>query len=189
MIDTLKLPLDFDSGRLHADLDKILPEDWVPHFNKAYYEGDWSAVPLRSVGGSAHKIYTDPTRLDECADTPILDRCPYFQEVLRAFGCPLRSVRLLRLGAQARIREHTDLNLGYEDDEIRMHVPIATNPNVEFYLNGARIQMNSGECWYLNFNLPHSLYNGGTTDRVHLVIDCKVNDWVRGLFDSVLPAT
>jgi hypothetical protein len=185
MIDRLKLPLQFDSGLLNADLARIVTEEWVPHFNKAYYEGDWSVVPLRSVGGGARKIYTDPTRLEECADTPILARCRYFQEVLRRFECPLRSVRLLRLGAQARIREHTDLNLGYEDDEIRIHIPVATNPHVEFYLNGRRVRMDAGESWYLNFNLPHSLYNGGTTDRVHLVIDCGVNDWVRAFFDSL----
>jgi len=188
MNDTLKLPLQFDCARLNADLARIASEDWVPHFNKAYYEGDWSAVPLRSVGGGARKIYTDPTRPDECADTPILQRCPYLQEVLRTFECPLRSVRLLRLGAGARILEHTDLNLGYEDDEIRIHLPIATNPDVEFFLNSERVRMNAGECWYLNFNLPHRLFNGGTIDRVHLVIDCKVNDWVRGLFNSALPA-
>ena len=94
----------------------------------------------------------------------------------------LRS-RLLRLGTQARIREHTDFNLGYEDDEIRVHIPVATNPQVEFYLNGSRVQMNAGECWYLNFNLPHRLYNGGTTGPAcTLVIDCSVNAWVRNLF-------
>src|SRR5262249_18049726 len=128
----------------------------------------------------------NPTRMDDCTDTPVLGRCTYFQEVLRSFECPLSSVRLLRLGAGARIREHTDLNLGYEDEEIRMHIPVATNPQAEFFLKGERVLMNSGECWYLNFNLPHRLYNGGTTDRVHLVIDCRVDEWVRALFASAL---
>ncbi len=187
MIDTILLPFQFDAVRLQADLEGIEPGEWVPHFNQAYYEGDWSAVPLRSVGGDARKIYTDPMRLDDCADTPILGRCAYFQEVLGLLECPLRSVRLLRLGPKGRIREHTDYNLGFEDREIRLHVPIVTNPDVEFYLNGIRVRMGAGECWYLNFNLPHRLFNGGTTDRVHLVIDCKVNDWIRGLFASVSP--
>jgi hypothetical protein len=38
--------------------------------------------------------------------------------------------------------------------------------------------MKEGECWYLNFNLPHRVKNSGTADRIHLVIDCVVNDWL-----------
>jgi hypothetical protein len=49
-------------------------------------------------------------------------------------------------------------------------------------LGGQRVVMNEGECWYNDFNLPHSVANHGTTDRVHLVIDCVLNDWLRALF-------
>jgi hypothetical protein len=59
---------------------------------------------------------------------------------------------------------------------------VATNPEVEFYVSGERIVMREGEAWYINFNLPHRIYNGGGTDRIHLVIDCEVNDWVRSVF-------
>jgi len=33
----------------------------------------------------------------------------------------------------------------------------------------------------LNLSLKHSVNNSGNTDRVHLVIDCKVNDWLKKL--------
>ncbi len=183
MKDVIRLPLEISADRLREDLDRITPQDWVPHFNRQYYEGDWSAVPLRSLGGAARKIYPDPTRND-FADTPILERCPYVADVLRSLACPLRAVRFLRLAAGSRIREHTDYNLGYEDGEIRIHVPVATNPHVEFFLNGCPIVMHEGEAWYLNFNLPHRLYNGGVSDRVHLVIDCTVNSWLRELMQA-----
>jgi hypothetical protein len=39
--------------------------------------------------------------------------------------------------------------------------------------------MNEGELWYLNVNQPHHVTNRSTTDRIHLVIDCVVNDWLR----------
>jgi hypothetical protein len=39
--------------------------------------------------------------------------------------------------------------------------------------------MKEGECWYHNFNLPHRVANRGTADRVHLVLDCVLNDWLR----------
>jgi predicted ATP-dependent Lon-type protease len=36
----------------------------------------------------------------------------------------------------------------------------------------------------MNFDLRHRLANNGTTDRIHLVIDCIVNDWMHQLFSS-----
>lgn len=183
MKDVIRLPLDLSAGRLREDLARIEPENWVPHFNREYYEGDWSAVPLRSLGGAPRKIYTDPTR-DDFADTAILERCPYIAGVLHGFRCPLRAARFLRLAAGSRIREHTDGYLGFEDGQVRIHVPVATNPQVEFFLDGRQIVMQEGEAWYLNFNLPHRLYNGGATDRVHLVIDCQVNEWIRELLTA-----
>lgn len=183
MINCLKLPFSFDPARLKADLARIAHAEWTPHFNKSYYEGEWSAVALRSVGGVAGQIYPDPTRKD-FADTPVLARCPYIREVLAAFRCPLQSVRLLKLAAGASIREHKDYNLGYEDGEVRIHLPVQTSPLVEFYLAGARVLMNEGESWYVNFNLPHRVNNHGDTDRVHLVLDCVLDDWLRSQFPA-----
>jgi aspartyl/asparaginyl beta-hydroxylase (cupin superfamily) len=180
---TLQFPFRFDSDRLKADFAAVLAGDWVRHFNQSIYQGDWSAVPLRSVGGQIGQIFPDPTARN-FESTEILMRCPYFQEVLRAFDCPLLAARLLRLKAGSRIREHTDYKLAYEDGELRVHVPIHTNDGVEFYVAGQRIILAEGECWYVNTSLPHRVDNLGETDRIHLVIDCEVNDWVRSFFPA-----
>jgi hypothetical protein len=181
--DSLKLPFQFDVARLQADLAGILGE-FVSHFNKTYYEGDWSAVPLRSVGGDPAHVYPDPTAKHAFADTPLLARCTYIPQVLAVLRCPMQSVRLLRLRAGSIIKEHRDFELGFEDGEVRLHIPIVTNPQLEFVLNGVRVVMNPGECWYLNVNLPHRVANHGATDRIHLVVDCVVNDWLRELLLS-----
>ena len=60
-------------------------------------------------------------------------------------------------------------------------MPVVTNPHVEFYLNGSRVVMDEGECWYLRLSDPHRVANRGEVDRVHLVIDGRVNDWVTEL--------
>jgi hypothetical protein len=52
---------------------------------------------------------------------------------------------------------------------------------MEFYLAGSRVVMGEGECWYLDLSQPHRLHNRGKTDRIHLVIDCVVNDWLRSI--------
>jgi hypothetical protein len=184
MLNAFNLPVGFDVDRLKADLALVQPGDWVPHFNRAYYEGDWSAMPLRSVGGQTRRIYPAPGDVDQFADTPHMARFPYFREVIAAFPMPLRTIRLLRLGAGSNILEHNDEYLGYEDGQVRFHIPIVTSPLVEFYLGGHRVDMRPGEAWYADFNLPHSVRNGADFDRVHLVIDGFVNDWVVGVFEE-----
>jgi hypothetical protein len=115
-------------------------------------------------------------------DTPLFVRSPYFREVLAVFQCPLKAVRLLSLAPGSFIREHSDNALDFEDGEIRIHVPIETNPGVEFCVSGERLLFEEGGCYYVNVNLPHRVANRGKSDRIHLVIDAQVNDWVRDLF-------
>lgn len=182
MTDTLKLPFVFDSEKLKEDLDKFSEFDWTPHFNTQYYEGDWSGIALRAtpnaiLGG----MYADPFA-ERFEDTTNLTRCDYLPEVLGSFECELESARLLRLGARAKIREHRDYLMSYEDGVARIHIPVQTNPQVEFFLDNNLVRMNEGEAWYLNLNLPHSVVNHGDDTRIHLVIDCVVNDWFRNLF-------
>jgi aspartyl/asparaginyl beta-hydroxylase (cupin superfamily) len=66
---------------------------------------------------------------------------------------------------------------------VRLHIPIITDPRIDFFVNNRKVVMNEGECWYINFNLPHRVYNNSDIDRVHLVIDCVVNDWVRSIIE------
>lgn len=181
MLPSFRLSLDFDPVRLQADLDAIAPADYLPHFNSAYYRGDWSVVSLRSVGGRADQIYPDPTKKDAFADTPLLARCPYVREVLASMKCPQQAVRFLRLKAGSIIKEHRDHELGFEDGEVRLHIPVRTNDQVFFLLERQRVIMREGECWYNNLSLRHAVENRGSTDRIHLVVDCVVNDWLREL--------
>ena len=178
MLSCIQLAQRFDPGPLRADVAALPDEDWIPHFNTSYYQGDWSGVALRSVGGVARAIYPDPNPDGVWQDTEILGYCPALAAAVAAFECEKLAVRLLRLGPGASVREHTDYNLGYEDGEIRIHVPVLTNPDAVFELEGRAIDMQPGESWYLDFNLRHRVANLGAEPRVHLVIDCVVNDWV-----------
>lgn len=57
--------------------------------------------------------------------------------MLRAFACPLRLVRLLRLTPGSVIREHQDYDLSFEEGLARFHIPITTNDEVDFILSCA----------------------------------------------------
>ena len=185
MISTLKFPFGFDAARLKNDLARFAPEDWTPHFNKQYYEGDWSGIALRAAKDAHVDLYPDPTAT-AYENTEMLARCSYLPEVLAAFRCEIETARLLRLTVGSNIREHRDYKLGYEDGFVRVHIPMQTNPMVEFYLDGELLRMNEGEAWYLNFNLKHSVRNDGAEDRIHLVVDCVLNDWLRKFFPAEL---
>jgi len=89
----------------------------------------------------------------------------------------------MRLAPGSVIKEHHDHDLSFEQGMVRIHIPVATNEGVDFRLNGARVAMPAGSSWYLRLSDPHSVANRGAADRVHLVIDAGVNDWVAALFE------
>jgi len=178
--DRVQLPLRFDAVALQADVRRLEQGAWIRHFVKDNYEGDWTVLPLRASASAVHPvqmIYSDPS-CAEYVDTPLLAACPAIRSALAAFECPLESVRLMRLGAGSIIKTHTDHDLDVEHGRARLHVPIDTNPGVDFRLNGERVVLNEGECWYLRLSDPHSVANRGDRDRIHLVIDAIVSPWL-----------
>jgi hypothetical protein len=188
--DRLRLPLAFDPARLAADLDGLTGIAWTSHFVAQNYQGDWSVIALRTpadAGHPARMIVPEPGRTS-LVDTPALAASPYFRQVLAAFTCPLLAVRLMRLGPASIIKEHHDHDLSFEQGTVRIHVPIMTNDDVDFRLNGVGCTMPAGSAWYLRLSDPHSVSNCGIRSRVHMVIDATVNGWLRGLFVEALAA-
>lgn len=182
--DRLCLPFRFDPALLARDLGNLSSAAWVRHYVRQNYEGDWSIIPLRAPAGETHPVRmigADPA-CQNFVDTPLLDACPYFREVIATFRAPLRAVRLMRLTAGSVIKEHEDVDLSFEDGMVRLHIPVVTNADVDFRLNGVRVNLEAGTCWYLRLSDPHSVANHGTEDRVHLVVDAFVNDWVGRVF-------
>lgn len=172
------MPFRFDAAPAAAEALALEEAAWERHFNTGYYEGDWSGVPLRSTGGRIG-LLAAPAAATPFADTEYLERCPGVRSLLALFDSPLNSVRFLRLGPGARVREHRDYGLEPENGEARFHVPLLTGPGAEFVLDGVPVFMNAGECWYIDVSKPHRVGNGGPSPRIHLVVDCIVNDSLR----------
>ena len=73
--------MQFDAARLREDLDVLGSAEWLEHFVKQNYDGDWSIIPLRAQAGAIHpvmRMYSNPTAA-AFADTPLLARTPYFR--------------------------------------------------------------------------------------------------------------
>ena len=178
--DRLKLIPSFCTDTMQTEIDRLSPDFWISNFVTQNFEGESRILPLREPKGAEHPVmmaYSDPT-CESFEDTPFLIDCPYFQEVLKAFPFELHSVRLMALSPGSRINEHKDHDLAIELGAVRLHVPVRTDPDVEFYLNGTRVEMKEGECWYLRLSDPHRVYNGSEVNRVHLVIDAPASDAV-----------
>lgn len=182
MIRSAKIDLAINILSLRQQV-LTLPVNWTPHFNTNHYEGEWTVLPLRSPGGHQEQIVPDLMSNEFYTDTFFMNLCPAVRELLDTFQCPVMSVRLLNLKKGAVIKEHRDHDLAFEHGEARLHIPIFTNDDVEFVVQDERLRMEVGECWYINANLPHKVANLGPTDRIHLVIDCLVNDWLKNLFN------
>jgi len=183
MICFAKLPLKISITNIQDEVNSIT-ESWYPHLNTFDYQGNWEVVSLRSPGGASSTIIPDIINGSVFMDTPLMDTCPSVKEITENLLCPIMAVRLLNLKSGAKIKPHKDNELAFEKGEARIHIPIFTNNEVEFYVDDNLVKMNEGECWYINANLKHSVVNNGKSDRIHLVIDCVVNDKLIKLFQK-----
>lgn len=184
-----RLPLDFDAAALQRDLAALAAHDWPAHFNTGYHDGGWSGLSLVSDDGSEARLYGRPADVaGPGTPTPALAQSPALAAVLAALPAPVQSARLLRLAPGSVIREHRDPDLGLEAGLVRLHVPIASPPEVAFHVDNVRVPMAAGECWYLDLSLPHRVHNASAQERVHLVVDCRVTDALRALLPPAATA-
>jgi len=97
-------------------------------------------------------------------------------------GYLLRAI-LTKLFAGKDIPEHIDVANQTFKLSKRIHIPIVTNPDCIFTVGDESINMKEGEIWEMNNDKKvHSVINGGTEDRIHLIMDwCeKTPDMVEG---------
>lgn len=176
----LCLPLQYDLQRLQQDYLRLRNAEWLAHYNQQACQGDWNCLPLRAAGGRHNDIYADNG--EDYHDTQWLLQCPYFCEVLQQLDCEKIAVRLMSLAAGARILPHRDPGGGFEDGVARLHIPIITDPAIHFVIDGEVVHFSAAKCWYMNANCLHAVENPSALERIHLVIDCVPNEWLRRCF-------
>jgi hypothetical protein len=170
-----RLPVTVDLPLLLQALAAIGEDDWHSHFNSAYYAGDWSGVALISAADALTELA--PGRGEPQLREP-WRRDVRWQQGLRDLPLQIVCARLLRLGPGGRIHEHRDYDLGEPDADLRLHIPLLSPPRVDFLLDGQRMPMSAGECWFLDLSRPHRVDNHDTRARVHLVLDCRPDAWL-----------
>lgn len=169
------------------ELNKLLAGTWVKHVNTAAYSGDWDALSLRCQNkhlGGHSILQSNAIEGDEWVYMPAMNNSHAIKAALDFLQCPVKAVQLMRLKAGAEIKPHIDGGLGFECGEARLHIPIITNDGVKFEIEGEVAPMQAGELWYINADRMHSVVNHCAEDRINLVMDCVVNDWLASKIET-----
>lgn len=80
---------------------------------------------------------------------------------------------IARLRPNKKIEKHIDAALSFNCSH-RIHVPLFTNPDVEFIVDGERVIMDEGNAYEISNKDEHSVVNKGSTPRIHLLFDIYI---------------
>jgi SAM-dependent methyltransferase/uncharacterized protein YbaR (Trm112 family) len=156
---------DWPLARMQAELDAIDPKYWRPLGGKG-----WSQIQLIEPDGRGGEVLH-----------PLMSACPAIREVAESFGARVMALTLARLEPGGGVHEHRDISGGVSMGVLRLHVPLRTDPGVEFVVDGVRMSMREGETWHLDTTYPHRVANHSQVNRVHLIIDLEVTPQLREL--------
>lgn len=148
-------------------------------------ENAWAADPQRQLEHDVHAQtqsilllschgWPDVTVV-QCSGWPLLHEAalPVMNEIIGRHyvsgGMYLRAM-MVRLPAGARIAKHRDSHPSFAAAH-RIHVPLVTNPSVEFLVNGERVPPRVHFGFELNNNVLHQVVNRGQEHRIHLIFD------------------
>ena len=159
---------------------------------------DWTAISLYGYGPKITDILKpgvlkSSVKIDEKLQWTNLHEAtplnPVFK-ILENLPCKYERVRFMKLESGKVIGKHSDKidkDLGFDDGQImRIHVPIRTNDDVVFSLYESprakvahEYNLKTGHYYYMDVTKPHAVRNMSEVDRIHLVVDCYVNDSLR----------
>lgn len=101
-------------------------------------------------------------------------------------------VMFARMAPGGVIKPHIDANPAAKWPH-KVHVPLLTNDKVEFLVGSAVHQFPVGAAVEVNNLGPHAVYNGGDSDRIHLIfeyydVDQQEPDWLLPLLNADVSA-
>jgi hypothetical protein len=148
---------------------QIADSDWIATIPDGPYANDgWRVVKV----------------VDKYKPTAFLEAHQDLQTVLNWFKAPIVMAVYYSMLPGTELHPHRDTSGTLELGRLRFHIPIVTNPSVNFMVSKKRVPMEEGQLWALNTSYLHAVENKSQTDRIHLVVEVEANDWCW----SLLPA-
>lgn len=171
-----RLRIEVDVDEIVDEVDRLDPSCWRPH-PEGHVGND--ALPIVSANGS-----TDDDSVDgDMLPTAVLQLLPSIVPVLAVLDAPIGRTRMMRIVPGGEATAHVDLNR-YWWDRHRVHIPLRTDPSVEFRCGEARVHMPTGSAWVFDTWRKHNVINPSSSERIHLVIDTVGSAALTALLDG-----
>jgi hypothetical protein len=155
-----------DKSTIDETLNELKNYNWSPVWADKRYAGEhWMTCPL----------------IEDFHKTPNFKIFQLSSIIEEKMKCKIKNLMFYAMLPGGDIPPHRDMvgNVGLGG--LRLHVPIITNEKVNFIVDGQKVIMSQGELWALDTSYTHSVSNFGNNNRIHLVMDVIVNDWVINL--------
>ncbi len=163
-------------NKIKKEILQILERE---HFlkHKGDHSGGWGAIGLITFGGDPEN---DLVTNEDLKPTRLLSKCPEVEKILNLLPGDKERVRFMEVQPRSRVFWHYDNGetideLDYKKN-VRLHMPIFTNEQVEMNICHNKIKWEEGKIYYGDFSFPHMIHNKSDKNRIHLVIDLKIND-------------
>ncbi len=116
----------------------------------------------------------------EAVDAPVMQKLPDVKsEVLNVMrlvnGSRLGRVIITRLEPGKKILPHSDVLGDYASYYTRFHLVLQGLPGSLFSCGDETVNMLTGELWWFDAKAEHSVANNSKDDRVHMLIDVRID--------------
>lgn len=176
--------IEINLKRIKEEYINILEKENFKNHSGGAFQGSWGSIGLQTYGGDPYldcvnnKLKLAPTRL--------LDQCKYIKELLNRIPGEKDRVRFMEVKPNTKVFWHYDDNETIDDldynKNARLHLPVITSEDVKLYLCHQDTKWSEGKLYYGDFSFPHSITNNSKINRIHLIIDTKINDELLNLF-------
>lgn len=171
---------DIDLDVVDGILNNINEDDWyVDDYRRdAYNMQDTESIPIFH----SDKCGKNPKAIWSIKKRPLFDKYyPLIEPILEKFkdyyDYNHHASFLSRVKPYGSIGVHSDVGEFLERCH-RIHVPIQTNENVFYWINGRQYNWLRGKSYEFDNTLQHAVFNKSNQYRIHLVINLyKLEDY------------
>lgn len=168
----------FDTSMISKNIKQLKDSDWD---RPEYFEANYNKGKHLALHQTQHIIFKFANKQHQeiqYFELPIWTEwepllLPLMEKITEVYGYAhgfFPKVMLAKLPASSFIPPHVDGNeRGYAPHKV--HLPIHTNTECHFFLDGNRYQLEAGQAYEINNGLKHSVINKGNTDRIHLIFE------------------
>lgn len=113
---------------------------------------------------------TDRAAMTETAAKPLL-----LNVMQLVSGSRLGRAVVTKLEPGRKIMPHADVKGAYCDYYTRYHLVLQGLPGSLFTCGDETVNMRTGELWYFDAHAEHSVMNNSPDDRIHLLVDVRID--------------